>query len=94
LKYNTIVEKDHSFNCPGVNVGMCRGTELDTKLNRFQKKKCDTARCLTGEVRKETIMKFYKVLAVRTLPYGSECRALNKRGIRRVGVAEIRFSDR
>jgi hypothetical protein len=38
-KDNKIVEKDHSFNCPGVNVGMCRGTELDTKLNRFQKTK-------------------------------------------------------
>lgn len=42
-KDNKIVEKLIPSTIPEVNVGMYRGTELDTKLNRFQKK-CRTIR--------------------------------------------------
>ena len=51
-------------------------------------------RTLRNKTRKDTMMRFYKDLAVPLLTYSSENWALNRPGRRRIETAEIRFLRR
>jgi hypothetical protein len=51
---------------------------------------CTIKRTIAGKFRKETLLRFYKIMAVPTL-YGSECWTLTKRQKRRLEAAEMRF---
>jgi hypothetical protein len=46
---------------------------------------------LAGKVRKETLLRFYRIMAIPTLLYGSECWTLTKRQKSRLEAAEMRF---
>jgi hypothetical protein len=46
--------------------------DLQTKLNKFQYMCVTIKRTLTNKTRKNTQLKFYKVIAVPTLLYGCE----------------------
>jgi hypothetical protein len=50
-----------NFNYLGYNMGLNREIDINVKLQRFQQI-CDTIkRTLAGEVRKETLLRFYKI---------------------------------
>jgi hypothetical protein len=56
-----------------------REMDINAKPQRFQQI-CGTIKStLTGKVRKETLLKFYKLMAIPTILYGSECWTLTKR---------------
>ena len=62
---------------------------IDNKVIKFQQM-CGTIQ----RTRQDTMMRFYKVLAVPLLTYGSENWALNRSGRRRIETAETRFLRR
>jgi hypothetical protein len=49
------------------------------------------ARTLKKETRKERNLKFYKIMAVPVLLYGSETWTLRKRGWNRIQTAEMKY---
>lgn len=50
-------------------------------------------RTLKEKSRKDTLLKFYKVMAVCTLLYGCETWTLTKNYCKRIQAAEMRFCD-
>jgi hypothetical protein len=53
---------------------------------------CGTIRrTLAGKVRKETLLRFCKIMVIPTLLYGSECWTLTKRQKSRLKAAKMRF---
>jgi hypothetical protein len=72
-------------------VGLNREMDINVKLQRF-KQICGTIkRTLDGKVMKETLLRFYKIMSIPTLLYGSECWTLTKRQKSRQEAAEMRF---
>lgn len=86
-----IVEKVNFFKYLVMNVGIYGGCEVYIKSNRFQKIRGKTEKWLVGKLRRDRIMKFYKIPVVPTLIRGSDGWLLNKRDIRGTEVAEMRF---
>jgi hypothetical protein len=68
-----------NFNYLGYNMGLNREKDIDVKLQRFQQICGIIKRTLAGKVRKETLLWYYKIMAIPTLLYGSECWAVTKR---------------
>jgi hypothetical protein len=53
--------------------------DINVKLQRFQQI-CGTIKwTLDGKVRKEILLRFYKIMTIAALLYGSECWTLTKR---------------
>jgi hypothetical protein len=72
-------------------MGVNREMDINVKLQRFQQI-CGTIKStLAGKVSKETLLRFYKIMAIPTLLYGSECWTLTKRQKRRLEAEEMRF---
>ena len=88
---NIPIEQVMNFNYLELNVGNDRTKDINKKINLFQHICGTIRRALGRKVRKETLLKFYKDLAVPMLLYGSECWTLNKELIRRLEVAEMKF---
>ena len=64
---------------------------LFLKVNKFQIM-CDTiSRTLKGKTQLSTQIKFYKVMAVPVLMYGSENWSLNRSDKKKIEAAETRF---
>jgi hypothetical protein len=72
-------------------MGLYREMDINVKLQRFQQICGTIKRTLAGKVRKETLLRIYKILAIPNPPYGSECWALTKRQKSRLEAAEMRF---
>jgi hypothetical protein len=65
--------------------------DINVKLQRFQQV-CDTIkRTFARKVRKETLLRFYNIMAIPTLLYGSECWTLTKIQISRLEAAKMCF---
>jgi hypothetical protein len=67
-----ILEQVTCFNYPGCNVSYVRSEDLENKLATFLQLIGTVKRTLLNRVRKETVLKFYKTLAVPVLLYGAE----------------------
>jgi hypothetical protein len=65
--------------------------DINVKLQRFQQLCGTIKRALAGKVRKETLLRFYKIMAIPTLLYGSECWTLTKRQKSTLEAEEMRF---
>lgn len=86
-----IIEQVMYFKYLGFNVGYDTGRDINDKLQRFQHICGTLRRTLIGRVRKETILKFYNIMAIPTLLYGSECWTLTQQLKQRLEAAEMRF---
>jgi hypothetical protein len=65
--------------------------EVNNKVNKFQRM-CDTiSRALKGKTQLSAQIKFYKVMAVPVLMYGSENWSTNRPDKRKIEAAEMRF---
>jgi hypothetical protein len=64
---------------------------INVKLQRFKQISGTIKRTLAGKVRKKTLLRFYKIMAIPALLYGSECWTLTKRQKSRLEAAEVRF---
>jgi hypothetical protein len=71
-------------------MGLNRDMDTNVKLQRFQQICGTIKRTLAGKVLKETLLRFYKIIAIPTLLYGSECWTLTKRQKSRLEAAEMR----
>jgi hypothetical protein len=84
---------DQVLNCNylGYNMGLNREKDINVKLQIFQQICGTIKRTLARKVRKETLFRFYKIMAIPTLLYGSEYWTLTKRQKSRLEAAEMRF---
>jgi hypothetical protein len=66
---NNTIEQVDSFNYLGYIITVSNN---EIKMNRFHQMCSTVLRILNNKTRKETQIKYYRVMAVRTLTYGSE----------------------
>jgi hypothetical protein len=69
-------------------MGLSREMDISVKLQRFQQICGTIKRTLDGKVRKETLVRFYKIMAIPTLLYGSECWGRSRRRRRKEGASK------
>jgi hypothetical protein len=74
-----IFEQVLNFSSLGSNMGLNREVDINVKLQTFQQICGTIKRTLAGKVTKETFLRFYKIMAIPTRLYGSECWTLTKR---------------
>jgi hypothetical protein len=86
-----IIEQVNSFNYLGCNLSYTSSRDTDNKLAKFQQLIGTVKRTLFWNVRHETVIKFYKTLALSTLLYGSEAWALTSAQIKRTEAAEMKL---
>lgn len=86
-----IIEQVSNFVYLGCDVSYDRPKDLRNKVNRFQAICGTISRTLRRKARKETMLKFYKVLAIPTLVYGSEVWVIGKKEEQSITTAEMRF---
>jgi hypothetical protein len=91
LNNKSIIEQVSNFNYVGCNVTYKYDEDLNYKLSKFQNICTVTARTLKTKTRKETNVKFYKIMAVPVLLYGSETWTLRKRDWNRTQTAEMKY---
>jgi hypothetical protein len=73
------LEQVNHFRYLGYDVTFLEETDIDAKIKKFQDICGTIRRALKGKTRKDTQIKFYQVMAVPTLLYGSECWTMRKR---------------
>lgn len=86
-----ILEQVSHFNYLGCDISFNYEKDIEKKVNRFQMICGTIGRTLGRKARKETQMKFYKVMAVPTLIYGSESWTITKKEESRIQSAEMKF---
>ena len=59
-------------NYLGCNISYCERNKVNNKINKFQRMCGAISRTLKGKTQFSTHIKFYKVMAVPVLMYGSE----------------------
>jgi hypothetical protein len=73
-----IIEQVTNFNYLGCQLGSNRNHDLQNKLQRLNYLCATIKHTLLNTAQQDTILKFYKVLAVPAFLYGSECWTLTK----------------
>ena len=79
------------FNYLGCNISYCERKEVNNKVNKFQRMCGSISRTLKRKTQLITQIKFYKVMTVPVLMYGSENWSLNRSGKRKIEAAEMRI---
>jgi hypothetical protein len=72
-------------------MGLNKEMYNNVKLQRFQQICGTIKRTSARKVRKETLLRFYKIMAIPTSLYGSECWTLTKSQKSRLETAEMHF---
>jgi hypothetical protein len=72
-------------------MGLNREMDINVKLQRVLQICGTIKRTLAGNIRKETLLRFYKIMAIPTILYESECWTLTVRQKRTLEAAEICF---
>jgi hypothetical protein len=70
--FDNILEQVSHFNYLGIEITYMQDKDIHNKLNKFSRKCGTLRRILKIKTRKTTQMKFYKVMALPALLYGSE----------------------
>jgi predicted DNA-binding protein (UPF0278 family) len=89
--YDTLIEQVNHFNYVGCNTSIFDNKDLETKLRKFNHTCGTIRRILNKKTRKETQIKFYKVMAIPTLTYSSETWTLTKKQRQNIETAEMKF---
>ena len=87
---NKIIEQVDCFTYLGYNVSYTDKKDLQAKLNKFRYTCGTIMRCLR-DTSKETKLKFYKVMAVPILMYGSENWTLTQKERKLIESVEMKF---
>ena len=88
---NKPVEQVSSFKFLGCHMGLHNEDDIKTKTEKFNYINGTIRRTLKNKTRKETMIKFYKVMSVPAITYGSETWIINKSDKRKIQSAEMRF---
>ena len=86
-----IVEQVQHFNYLGCEVTFNYEEDLRNKVHKFQNMCGTIKRTLKNKTQKETMLKFYKTMAVPILTYGSENWPMNRKDRRTIETAEMKF---
>jgi hypothetical protein len=86
-----IFEQVLNFNYLCYSMGLNREIDINVKLQRFKHIWGTVKMTLAGKVREETLLRFYKIMAIPTLSYGSECWALARRQKSKLEAEKMRF---
>ena len=78
------------FNYLRSNISYCERKEVNNKVNKFQRMCGTERRTLKGKTQLSIQIKFYKVMAVPVLMYGSENCSQNRSDKRKIEAAEMR----
>ena len=82
-----VIEQVRDFNYLGCNISYCERKEVNNEINKFQTMCGTISRTLKGKTQLSTQIKFYKVMAVPVLMYGSENWSLNRSEKRKIEAA-------
>lgn len=92
---NKPIEQVKTFNFLGSTISyFYDDTDIHTKLTKFNRINGTIARTLKNKVRKDTLIKFYKTMAIPCGIYGSESWTITKMNERRIQTSEMRFLRR
>jgi hypothetical protein len=69
---NTTLEQVQQFKYLGCETSFIQERYVNNKIQKIQMVCVTISRTLTNETQKDTLMKFYKTMAVPVLSYGSE----------------------
>ncbi|RZF44869.1 hypothetical protein LSTR_LSTR004494 [Laodelphax striatellus] len=86
-----ILEQVSEYNYLGCHISFKEDVDIEKKVGKFQSICGTISRTLSKKARKETLMKFYKVMAAPVLLYGSESWITTKPLESRLQAAEMRF---
>lgn len=86
-----MIEQVNSFTYLGCDLSYISSTDVENKLNKFLRLIGTIKRTLINKVDRQTVLKFYKTLAIPTLLYGSETWILTRAQQRRIEAAEMRL---
>jgi hypothetical protein len=88
---NKIIEQVKNFNYLGCDISYNYDDDLQNKLHKFQYMCSTIKRTQIHKTRKDTLLKFYKVMAVPVLLYGYENWALNRVDRRKTETGEMKL---
>lgn len=88
---NMILEQVRHFNYLGCDISFDEERDLKQKVHKFQSICGTIKRTLKNKTRRDTVLKFYKTMAVPVLAYGAETWAMNRSDKRIIETAEMRF---
>ncbi|KAJ4438978.1 hypothetical protein ANN_14932 [Periplaneta americana] len=88
---NEIIDQVNCFNYLGCMISYDQINDIDRKLSKFQQLIGTIKRTLKKKVRTDTILKFYKTMAIPTLTYGSETWCMTTQQMKRIEAAEMRL---
>ena len=86
-----IIEQMRDFNYRGCILSCCERREVNNEINKFQRMCGAVSRTIRGKTQLSTQIKFYKVMTVPVLVYGSENWSINRSDKRKIEAAEMRF---
>ncbi|KAJ4432363.1 hypothetical protein ANN_20982 [Periplaneta americana] len=86
-----MIEQVNSFTYLGCDLSYISSTDVENKLNKFLRLIGTIKRTLINKVDRQTVLRFYKTLAIATLLYGSETWILTRAQHRRIEAAEMRL---
>ena len=86
-----LIEQINQFKYLGYSLEYRKSQDVEIKLNRFRHFCGTIQRTLKHNVRRETLLKLYKVVALPLLLYGCECWTLTSDQLRRIEASEMRF---
>lgn len=88
---NKCIEQINKFNYLGNSISYDKECDVDNKLQKFQRICGTINQALKNKARRETKMKFYKVMAEPTLSYGSELWTVTKKQESKIQASEMKF---
>lgn len=88
---NKVIQQLKHFSYLGCDISYDYDEDINNKVSKFQGICGTINRTLRNKVRKETQLKFYKVLAVPVILYGSESWILRRKDESKITAAEMRF---
>lgn len=89
-----VIEQVKHFNYLGCDITYEYSNDMKTKLQRFQHTCGTINKYLRNKTRKETLLKFYKVMAVPQLLYGCESWTIRKQDKMKIQASEMKFLRR
>lgn len=91
---NKVLEQVSKYTYLGCDISYSEDLDIEKKIGKFQVVCGNISRTLGKQARRETIMKFYRIMAAPVLLYGSESWVTTKPLESRVQAAEMRFLRR
>ena len=86
-----IIEQVNNFKFLGCNINIYKEEDLTKKVEKFNYINGTIKRTLGNKVRRETMLKFYKVMSIPLIMYGCETWIINKKERQKIQSAEMRF---